>query len=123
MIDMSNVPRVWPADRIGDDKAVEDRIVQVRREEMERCATAAADACLDQDEAGHSGNSDTWLAACIYIKSKIMSVKPDWQTTPADLVREEAVAEMKERCAKVAEDTRGWAGASDAIAAQIRDVK
>ena len=62
-----------------------EELKDVVRFEMERCAFAAADACLEQDEAGHPHNQNTWMAACSYMKSKIMSVKPEWMTTPADM--------------------------------------
>jgi hypothetical protein len=71
----------------------------VARFEMQRCATAAGDATLEQDEAGHRAHSDTWHAACVYIQAKIRSVKPDWETTRADLIREDVVKAERKRCA------------------------
>ena len=97
-----------------------EELKDVVRFEMERCAFAAADACLEQDEAGHPHNQNTWMAACSYIKSKIMSVKPEWMTTPADIIREDAIKATRERCARIADQ---WAIASsdaEQIAAAIR---
>lgn len=64
--------------------------------ELERCAAIASDACLEQDEAGHARNSDTWLAACAWIRMRITGESPKLGISPADLIRESE----RERCLK-----------------------
>ena len=66
--------------------------------EQERCARAASDACLEQDEAGHSRNFDTWIAACAWVRMRITGAVPKTGISAADLIREGE----RERCAKIA---------------------
>lgn len=69
------------------------------RVEMQRCAGIASDACLEQDDAGHTRNSDTWMAACAWVRMRITGQEKPF-STPADFIR----SEERERCAKLLGD-------------------